>query len=77
MQPAEMVKIAAKRRGYSKETADTYAACLNKFFRYCKKDPRSVKKADIEEYINRLEEFLRGLEIYYLKRFLKMKKMLI
>jgi integrase/recombinase XerD len=54
MQPAEQIKKACIRRGYSNKTADTYAVCINKFFRYCKKDPRSVKKTDIEIYINRL-----------------------
>ena len=54
MQPAEQIKKACIRRGYSKRTSATYEVCINKFFRYCKKDPRSVKKTDIEIYINRL-----------------------
>ncbi|MBS3151161.1 tyrosine-type recombinase/integrase [Candidatus Woesearchaeota archaeon] len=40
------------RRGYSQRTIKTYLYFILKFFRKCRKDPVTVTKVDVREYLN-------------------------
>ncbi len=50
----ELVRKHGMRRGLSPRTIKTYRQCLRQFFRYCKKDPRSVRKSDVNAYLDDL-----------------------
>lgn len=49
-----LLQKEALRRGYSHKTISAYCACVNKFFKFCKKEPRKVTKKDIREYLDQL-----------------------
>jgi site-specific recombinase XerD len=51
-----LIEREASRRGLSPKTAKTYCNCIEKFFRWCKKEPREVTKHDVKEYLNRLAD---------------------
>jgi|SRR3989344_3691014 len=50
----ELVKKEGRRRGLSNKTIITYCNCVDKFFRFNKKDPRKINKNDIREYLDLL-----------------------
>ena len=50
----ELIRKTALRMGLSTQTIRTYKQCVKQFFNYCKKDPKDVKKRDIEDYLDRL-----------------------
>lgn len=41
------------RRGYSPRTISTYTQCINNFMKFCKKELRTVTKADIKYYLDK------------------------
>lgn len=51
--PIYSMKREMLRRGLSHRTIRTYAHCVNRFFRYCRKEPRKVTKKDVREYLDR------------------------
>ena len=44
------------RRRYSNKTIETYIGCVERFFKWCGKEPRGVTKKDIREYLERYEK---------------------
>lgn len=48
----ELIKKEGLRRGLSNRTILTYCTCVKKFFIKCQKDPKKVKKADIQQYLD-------------------------
>lgn len=52
----ELVRKACLRRGFSKRTVETYCFCIKRFFERCKKEPRSISKKDIIDYLDLLVE---------------------
>lgn len=50
----ELIRKIGLRRGLSIRTIKTYRQCVKLFFRQCDKDPKEVKKSDIESYLDRL-----------------------
>tara|TARA_Y100000310_G_C20580646_1_gene762791 strand:- start:109 stop:951 length:843 start_codon:yes stop_codon:yes gene_type:complete len=60
MQVMEMVRKEALRRGYSLETIKTYNSCLEKFFRIYRKDPKSITKKDVENYVDQMVKWNRA-----------------
>lgn len=50
----DLIRKTALRRGLSIQTIKTYKQCVKQFFNYCKKDPKEVKKRDIEDYLDKL-----------------------
>ena len=41
------------RRGYSPRTISTYIQCIKSFMKFCRKELRSVTKADIKSYLDK------------------------
>lgn len=56
MDVIHLVVKEALRRGYSRKTIETYVACLKQFLKSSQKDPKSITKKDIKEYLNCLVE---------------------
>ena len=52
----ELIRKEALRQGLSYKTIRTYRYCARKFFIWCGKDPKDVKKHDIKDYLDRLIE---------------------
>ena len=52
MEYLELIKKEGRRRGLSNRTIITYCQCVDKFFRFNKKDPRRINKQDIKEYLD-------------------------
>lgn len=52
----ELIRKIGLRRGLSIRTINTYRQCVKLFFRHCDKDPKEVKKSDIESHLDRLIE---------------------
>ncbi|MDO8740648.1 MAG: tyrosine-type recombinase/integrase [Candidatus Woesearchaeota archaeon] len=71
----ELIRKIGLRRGLSIRTINTYRQCVKLFFRQCSKDPKEVKKSDIEGYLDRLIEkgkagntvnvYLNALKFFY------------
>lgn len=56
MEINESIRKEALRRGYSSKTIKTYCDCVERFFRYCKEEPKKVTKKDIKEFLNKLAD---------------------
>ena len=56
MDVPELIRKEGLRRGLSHKTIRTYRYCVRKFFNWCKKDPKEIKKADIKEYLDLMIE---------------------
>lgn len=56
MDVVELMKKEMLRRKYSLRTIKSYVYCLNKFLKYCHKDPRKINKRDVKDYLDRLVE---------------------
>ncbi|MFH1682746.1 MAG: site-specific tyrosine recombinase/integron integrase [Candidatus Woesearchaeota archaeon] len=56
MEINELVRKECLRRNYSPKTIQTYNHCLNRFFRICRKEPKSVNKVDIQNYLDGMVE---------------------
>jgi len=56
MDSAELMKRELLRRGYSPRTLQTYLFCLEKFFFFCKKEPKKITNQDVKEYLFRLQQ---------------------
>jgi len=52
----EQIFKELSRRRYSQRTIETYINCVEKFFKWCKKEPRQVTKKDIKEFLEYLNE---------------------
>lgn len=50
------IKKDGLRRGLSFRTIKTYIYCVERFFKYCKKDISKVSKVDVREYLERFIE---------------------
>jgi integrase/recombinase XerD len=50
----ELMQKAGLRRGLRPKTIRAYNQCLKKFFQKCSKDPKYVKKKDIEDFTDSL-----------------------
>jgi len=50
----ELIKREGRRRGLSNKTILTYCNCVDQFFRFNKKDPRTINKEDIRQYLDLL-----------------------
>jgi site-specific recombinase XerD len=57
--PLYLVRKHGLRRGFSPRTVDAYCQCLRKFFVWCDKDCRAVRKKDILDFLDHLAE--RGM----------------
>ena len=56
MYPPELIHKEALRRGLRPTTIKTYQNCVERFFKYCHKDPFQVRKADVQEFLDSLLE---------------------
>ncbi|MBI2128981.1 tyrosine-type recombinase/integrase [Candidatus Woesearchaeota archaeon] len=71
----ELIRKIGLRRGLSIRTIKTYKQCVKLFFMQCGKDPKEVKKFDIESYLDGLVEkgkagntvnvYLNALKFFY------------
>lgn len=50
----QSMKREMLRRRLSQRTIETYIWCIKRFFRYCKKEPMSVNKKDVKDYLDML-----------------------
>lgn len=53
MDPIYTMQREMLRRGYSLRTISTYVQCIRNFMKFCKKDIKSVTKADIKMYLDK------------------------
>ena len=51
-----LIKKEGLRRGLSVRTIQTYCFCVDKFFRYCHKEPRKVTKKDVHLFLDKFVE---------------------
>jgi len=56
MEIAEAIRKEASRRKYSDRTIETYQKCVERFFRYCGKEPKEVSKKDVKEFLEKLDD---------------------
>lgn len=52
----ELTKKEMLRRCYSPKTIKSYIFCLKNFLRYCHKEPRTINKKDIKDYLCKLTD---------------------
>src|SRR3989338_5101484 len=52
----ELVRKECLRRNYSRRTISSYCYCLDRFFRFCSKDPKQVTKKDVQDFLDSLVE---------------------
>ena len=52
----ELIRKTALRRGLSNRTIKTYRECVKRFFKTCDKNPKSVNKRDIQDFLDKLVE---------------------
>lgn len=75
MYPPELIRKEALRQGLRIKTIETYCHCVEKFFRTCRKEPHTITKKDIQDYLDRLLErnapgstinvYLNALKFFY------------
>jgi len=75
MYPPELIRKEALRQGLRSNTITTYCACVEKFFRTCRKEPYTITKKDIQDYLDGLLErnapsstinvYLNALKFFY------------
>jgi len=52
----ESIQKEGKRRRYSQKTIQTYIGCVERFFKWRKKEPKQVTKKDIREFLEMYSE---------------------
>ncbi|PIN77607.1 recombinase XerC [Candidatus Woesearchaeota archaeon CG10_big_fil_rev_8_21_14_0_10_34_12] len=72
---SEAIEKEASRRRFSDKTIKTYQKCVERFFLWCKKEPKYVTKKDVHEFLEKMSErgksgntiniYLNALKFYF------------